>query len=142
MMPNASRMAPTLMLVPRIVVKRIVVKLAFGLHLTLAALMVTGPAAAHSPLASLSPADGAAVAAPPAIEMEFRGLSKLVRFDLTHVDEESVVELGRSHLLVDGTSHVIKLPDLPPGEYEAKWRAMAVDGHVMKGGFAFTILAN
>jgi methionine-rich copper-binding protein CopC len=32
-----------------------------------------------------------------------------------------------------------KLPSLPPGRYEAQWRAVADDGHVTEGVLTFTV---
>ena len=108
--------------------------------LLLVASIMAGPAVAHSPLASLSPVDGAEVSAPQQIEMTFKGVARLVRFDLVPVDSGDAVDLGKDHLFASAKTHNIAVPDLAPGSYQASWRAMAEDGHVMKGRFTFTIL--
>ena len=109
--------------------------------LLLSASISSGPVTAHSPLASMSPGDGAEVSAPHQIEMTFKGVARLVRFDLVPVDSGDAVDLGKDHLFASAKTHNIAVPDLAPGAYQASWRAMAEDGHVMKGKFTFTILA-
>ena len=33
-------------------------------------------------------------------------------------------------------------PALPPGDYQARWKVMAADGHVTEGAVAFTVAAS
>ena len=97
-------------------------------------------AAAHSPLTSVTPADGAQLTkAPQTIEMRFRDPSRLVRFALAGDGDGTDVVLGYDHLMVDSADHTVTLPPLTAGRYIASWRAMSEDGHVIKGRFAFTI---
>lgn len=96
-------------------------------------------AAAHSPLLSSSPADGAAVAAAPdAFTMRFKGMARLVRFSLSG-EVAGEIALGKDHLMIESQTHSIALPDLADDDYEVRWRAMSADGHVIKGGLSFTI---
>ena len=97
-------------------------------------------AAAHSPLTSVTPADGAQLTkAPQTIEMRFRDPSRLVRFALAGDGDGTDVVLGDDHLMVESADHTVTLPPLTAGRYIASWRAMSEDGHVIKGRFAFTI---
>ena len=38
--------------------------------------------------------------------------------------------------------HTIKLPELGSGKYKTDWRAMASDGHVIKGKFTYLKFIN
>lgn len=112
--------------------------LVLALSISLSALA----AHAHSPLSSTSPADDAVVAAAPdAIEMDFRGKARLIRFTLTGAGGDEVV-LGKDHLMVEASHHRVVLPPIGAGEFIAKWRAMSEDGHVLKGGFSFRVGAD
>lgn len=104
------------------------------------ALFLSVAAQAHSPLASVTPADGAQLAtAPPAIEMRFRDASRLIRFDLARDEGGADIDLDDTHLMVEAVDHVVVLPPLAGGRYTASWRAMGEDGHVIKGRFSFTV---
>ena len=105
------------------------------LTLTLAA----ATAYAHSPLTSSNPSDGAVVAgAPEAIEMNFRGKARLIRFTLTGTDGGEVV-LGKDHLMVEASHHRVILPPVGADSFTARWRAMSEDGHILKGEFSFRV---
>ena len=104
------------------------------------ALFLSFSAQAHSPLQSLTPSDGAVLAAAPeAIEMRFRGGARLIRFQLVNDADGTKVALGTSHLMVESDAHRIILPPLPKGTFTAGWRALSEDGHVIKGGFSFSV---
>ena len=104
------------------------------------ALLLSVAAQAHSPLSSVTPSDGAVLAAAPeAIEMRFRGGARLIRFQLVNDGDGAKVGLGESHLMVESDAHSIVLPPLPAGSFTASWRALSEDGHVIKGGFSFAV---
>ena len=104
------------------------------------ALFLSVAAQAHSPLASVTPADGAQLAtAPTTIEMRFRDASRLIRFDLARDEGGADIELDDTHLMVESVDQVVVLPPLAGGHYTASWRAMGEDGHVIKGRFSFTV---
>ena len=108
---------------------------AFVLSVSLQAL----PAAAHSPLISSSPADGAVLAAVPnEIEIKFRGTARLVRLALTG-EQSGEVTLSEEHLMVEKHRHTVALPAIAADEYEVRWRALSADGHLVKGSFSFTV---
>ena len=95
---------------------------------------------AHSPMTSVTPADGARLtSAPTTIEMRFRDPSRLIRFGLAAAEDGTDVALGDDHLMVEAADHTVTLPPLRAGSYVASWRAMGEDGHVIKGRFSFTI---
>ena len=37
------------------------------------------------------------------------------------------------------STHKVDLPALPAGDYTLSWRAVAQDGHIMKGEISFTL---
>ena len=98
-------------------------------------------AAAHSPLISSSPQDGASVTtAPETVAMRFKGEARLVRFALSG-KAAGEIELGKGHLMIKAQNHSIALPELAADEYEVRWRAMSADGHVIKGDLSFIVRA-
>jgi methionine-rich copper-binding protein CopC len=106
----------------------------------MAALFLSGAAQAHSPLQGVTPSDGAVLsAAPPSIEMRFRGGARLIRFQLVNTGDGTKIGIGESHLMVEADEHRITLPPLPAGDFTASWRALSEDGHVIKGDFSFSV---
>ena len=41
--------------------------------------------------------------------------------------------------MVESDEHRITLPPLLAGDFTASWRALSEDGHVIKGGFSFSV---
>jgi methionine-rich copper-binding protein CopC len=124
---------------PHIHIRHAMLAIAPVLLLVLSIVMPVG-AAAHSPLTSVTPADGAQLlTAPQTIEMRFRDSSRLIRFALAGNGGGTKVALGDEHLMVEAADHTVSLPPLASGRYIASWRAMGEDGRVIKGRFSFTI---
>ena len=113
-------------------------------------------ALAHSRLDSSFPKDGERLdLAPPEIILVFKSPTKLIKVDMEKLsdkkrksllgklfgsdDSESVLT-DTSFLLKLGKRHVISLPSLEMGDYKVFWRALAEDGHVIKGEFTFTVV--
>ena len=112
-------------------------------------------AIAHSPLASSFPKDGEKLdMAPPEILLVFKSPAKLIKVDMEKLsdkkrksllgklfgsDDSEPVLLDTSFLLKLKERHVISLPSLEMGDYMVFWRALAEDGHVIKGEFTFTV---
>ena len=110
---------------------------------------------AHSQLVSSSPKNGETLAlSPTEIVMEFKSPAKLIKVDLEKssdeqrksllgglfgTDDGEPVLLGTSFLLKLKERHVISVPYLEIGDYKFFWRALAEDGHVIKGEFSFTV---
>lgn len=126
-------------------------------NLLLAILLVLPIAAnGHSPLASSSPQNGETLDVPPTvIVMEFKLPAKLIKVDLTKQSDKQgksllgrlfggggdgdSIPLGTSFLMTTDKRQVIPLPSLKDGSYLLTWRAMAEDGHLIKGDLTFNI---
>ena len=96
---------------------------------------------AHSPIANLVPSDGAVLnEAPKEIKIEFVNPAMFTKFEMINVTENNKkIELSKKFLMVLSDTHSIKLPELKSGKYNTDWRAMASDGHVIKGKFTFEV---
>ena len=113
-------------------------------------------ASAHSPLATLSPKDGAVLEqAPTEIKMVFKSPVKLTKLEMQQLssDERSSlfgglfsshkgknITLDTHFLMKKSKQYLIGLPSLDAGDYFIKWRALGEDGHVIKGEFRFKVL--
>ena len=113
-------------------------------------------ATAHSPLATLSPKDGAVLEQAPAeVEMVFKSLVKLIKLEMQKLNSEECsslldclftsnkgknVTLDKHFLMKESKQYLIGLPSLDAGDYIIKWRALGEDGHVIKGEFRFKVL--
>ncbi len=96
-------------------------------------------AAAHSPLETSDPADGAVLdAAPAEVLFDFNGDIRLTRVTVNH-DGSDLTDLDLS--AYDGfvSEFAIPMPDSGPGTYLIEWRGLGTDGHVMTGTLSFTV---
>ena len=98
-------------------------------------------ASAHSPIANLIPSDGSVLTeAPKEIQIEFVNPAMFTKFEIINMENNNKkVDLPKEFLMVLSDKHTIKLPELGSGKYKTDWRAMASDGHVIKGKFTFEI---
>ena len=112
-------------------------------------------AIAHSPLDSSFPKDGEKLdMTPPEIILVFKSPAKLIKVEMEKMsdkkrksllgklfgsDDSVSVLLDTSFLLKLKERHVISLPILEMGNYKVFWRALAEDGHVIKGELTFSI---
>jgi methionine-rich copper-binding protein CopC len=108
-----------------------------------ALLVVTAPAAAlaHAKMTTSKPADGSTVAAGLSeIELSF---SHPLRLSMVHVRDGNKQDVRLKSELPPSFAPVAKISvdRLTPGSYEVTWTAVAEDGHVMKGSFAFSVKA-
>ena len=96
---------------------------------------------AHSPIANLIPSDGAVLTeAPKEIKIEFVNPAMFTKFEIINTENnDEKIGLSKEFLMVLSDKHTIKLPELNSGKYKTDWRAMASDGHVIKGKFTFEI---
>ena len=95
---------------------------------------------AHSLIANLTPSDGAVLTdAPKEIQIEFVNPAMFTKFEIINTENNKKVDLTKKFLMVLSNKHTIKLPELGSGKYKTDWRAMASDGHVIKGKFTFEI---
>ena len=117
-------------------------------------LILPSTALAHSPLDSSFPKDGEKLdIAPSEITLVFKSPAKLIKVDMEKLfdkqksllgklfgsDDSKSVLLDKRFLLKLRERHVISLPSLEMGDYKVSWRALAEDGHVIKGEFTFTV---
>jgi methionine-rich copper-binding protein CopC len=108
------------------------------------ALVLAAPAAAlaHAKMTASKPADGSTVAAGVSeIELNF---SKPLRLSMVHVRDANKHDVTLKSALPTAFAPVVKInvDSLTAGSYEVAWTAVAEDGHVMKGTFAFSVKAD
>jgi methionine-rich copper-binding protein CopC len=106
-----------------------------------ALLVVTAAAAAfaHAKMTTSKPEDGSTVAAGLSeIELSF---SHPLRLSMVHVRDGNKRDIPLKSELPLSFAPVakIRVDGLTPGSYEVTWTAVAEDGHVMKGSFAFSV---
>ncbi len=118
-------------------------------------LFVPKVAGAHSPVAYVIPQDKAIIKeSPETMEIAFTGPSKLIKVSLHRLlpnegtslvsglfgevrqDEIALLDV---QFMEENKRHLIGLPRLTDGKYEAAWRAVSEDGHTIKGDFSFEI---
>ena len=113
----------------------------------IAGLIVTGwltsalPSAAHSPLKSTSPDDGAVLtAAPSSIAMTFGKSARLTKVTLKHTSGRNAHSVRVPLALKKFQKSFELMPQMRgAGDYQVDWRALSKDGHAIKGSFSFTI---
>ena len=111
----------------------------------------------HSPLKLTNPMDGALLTeAPTEYKMLFKSPAKLIKFEIVQKVQNNnkkssslkglfkksdgkLIEINYKPSLVLSESHLINLPKINFGSYEARWRAMGEDGHVLKGILTFEV---
>ena len=121
-----------------------VIQTATLMVLLMVLLLVTAQttALAHAKMTASKPADGSTVAAGVSeIELNF---SKPLRLSMVHVRDASKHDIPLKSALPTAFAPVVKISvdSLAPGAYEVAWTAVAEDGHVMKGTFAFSVKAD
>lgn len=108
------------------------------LAVALLTMVVPRTAFAHTALSGANIEAGTTLSElPEKLELTFGkpvGLAK-IEFVKSGRDESFDIKLPRRM----NKTHTVELPDLPAGDYVIKWRAVAQDGHVMKGEIAFTL---
>ena len=103
------------------------------------AALIALAAPAHAKMTASKPAEHSTVAAGLSeIELNF---SKPLRLSMVHVRDASKHDVALKGALPTAFGPVFKLSTdaLTPGSYEVSWTAVAEDGHVMKGAFAFSV---
>lgn len=105
---------------------------------------VPSAAQAHAIILESSPAAGTAGPAPKRLVLRFNSrLEKaLCSVQLVGPRQRSIALM---HLEPDAPPDTLAYPlppALPPGDYQARWKVMAADGHVTEGAVAFTVAAS
>jgi methionine-rich copper-binding protein CopC len=104
-----------------------------------AALMLAGPAVAHSTKEDVIPARDATLASAPAeIAMSFDAAMRITRIALTDGDGRSF-DLERADGMAPVTEFTAMPETLPPGDYTVEWSGIAEDGHTMSGSWSFRV---
>lgn len=97
---------------------------------------------AHAKMTDSNPKGGSTVATGlTEIELDF---SAPLRVSMVHVRDANKQEIALKSALPTSFASVVKfnVDALGPGSYEVSWTAVAEDGHVMKGNFAFSVKAD
>jgi len=106
---------------------------------SVAAMLLAGPAFGHAKLLRTLPAaDAQLPAAPPSLTLTFNESVRLAVLTLTADGKTIPVTVDRS--LPPAPQVSVPLPALAAGKYQVQWSALsAADGHVTKGAFSFVI---
>lgn len=94
---------------------------------------------AHTALVSSQPADGAQVAAPSVLVLEFSGPVSLLKLAVT--SQAGAVDVGFKPRAEAAARHEVVLPALSAGHYEVDWTIVGADGHSISKRFSFTVAA-
>lgn len=98
----------------------------------------------HLRLSRTEPAANAAVAAPAALKLWFTQRPELGVTTVRLLDARgTAVPTGALARAADAGAPIV-VPvarPLAPGRYSVRWRTMARDGHVVDGGWSFTVTA-
>jgi len=116
----------------------------------LAGLALAGPEAAdsrdplHLQLDRSAPEAESTVASPSEIRLWFSQAPQASGTSLRLIQSGQPLEIGERKLDPDdATVYVASVEtSLAPGTYTVAWRAMAADGHVVRGEFPFTVQAD
>ena len=106
---------------------------------SVAAMLLAGPAFGHAKLLRTLPAaDAQLPAAPPSLTLTFNENVRLAVLTLTADGKTIPVTVDRN--LPPAPQVSVPLPALTAGKYQVQWSALsAADGHVTKGTFSFVI---
>ena len=101
------------------------------------------PAQAHAIIVESAPAHGSTGPAPRRLVLRFNSrLEKpLCSVQLVGPHQRGIALL-RQETDAPPDTIVFPLPALGPGEYQARWKVMAADGHVTEGTVRFTVTAS
>ena len=98
--------------------------------------LLASPASAHTMLKTSLPRDGATVAAPKQVMLEFPQKVRLTSVKLAHKGKDVPVQLARG---AEAARFLVPVKVTNSGTYQLRWTAMARDGHVMAGKLSFTV---
>ena len=77
---------------------------------------------------------------PPEIKLKFRSQVKLVKIDLSNInDKNQKLKLNLDSLNKRSKEFVIPMPKISSGKYNIFWRALSPDGHIIKGKSEFEV---
>lgn len=97
-------------------------------------------ALAHAKMTSSVPKDGATVAAGLSqIELNFSKPLRLTLVKVRRTGDQKEIHVSSELPKLMTESAKVSVDALPAGAYDISWTAVAEDGHVMKGSFAFSV---
>ncbi len=103
-------------------------------------LVINSSVLAHSKLTEISPQDNITYdEVPPRIEMIFNSEVKLIKLNMMRINDKEKINLDTSSLGNNSTKYIIPMPQLDIGKYRLQWRALSLDGHIIKGKSDFTV---
>jgi copper resistance protein C len=113
--------------------------LVLALVLAAALLGLAGPASAHDAAESTNPAQGAALAAPPAeVSVTFSSKPLGIGSSFSVKDAGGSEWADGAALIVDNVATQKLRPGGPAGKYTVAWRVVGSDSHPIEGTFTFT----
>ena len=123
-----------------IVLRRTAATAGLGIALVIGLPVLAAPAAAHSELRAVVPADDARLAGPPAeVALEFneRLNARYTTVVVTHTDGTAA---ATGEVSVSGARATRSLrPGLPTGTYTVAYQVVSVDGHPVRGATTFAV---
>lgn len=113
--------------------------LVLALVLAAALLGLAGPASAHDAAESTSPAQGAALAAPPAeVSVTFSSKPLGIGSSFSVKDAGGTEWAEGAARIADNVATQKLRPGAPAGKYTVAWRVVGSDSHPIEGTFTFT----
>ena len=98
----------------------------------------SGVALAHTVLKTSNIEAGATLAElPPNLELTFGKPVGLAKVEIVRSGIDKTIDVSVPRKMA--STHKVDLPELPAGAYTLSWRAVAQDGHIMKGEISFTL---
>lgn len=95
-------------------------------------------ASAHTALSSSNIQAGSVLTdVPDELQLDFGKSVGLAKVEILTSDDKLVEEITPARSMTK--RHIIEMPVLADGHYKIRWRAIAGDGHVMKGEIAFSV---
>lgn len=116
-------------------------RIAVFFALLTAVLSARGPSAlAHAGMTDSTPADGETVEADISrITLEFSQDVRVTLVQVVPAGSSEPVDLKSEPPGAFADAVAVSVPALAAGAYKVRWTAIARDGHVMDGGFSFTV---
>lgn len=99
------------------------------------------PGLAHAEKSGTVPPDGARLtSAPERLELRFSDPARLMKVDIVRERGGRSDDIGVAIPTRAKIETITLTPDLDgAGLYRVRWRALGADGHVMTGGFSFSV---
>jgi methionine-rich copper-binding protein CopC len=99
-----------------------------------------GRAEAHAIIVESEPKHGATVGPPKRVVLPFNSrLEKGLCSVLLVGPERRSILLLRQDDRAQADTLIYVVPELPPGQYQLRWKVLAADGHVTQGVIAFSV---